>query len=574
MNADVNMSDDPHILALHLHYHRALAYFKLGRHHLAIEDLTVCRTEQPDSFIVALKMAKSLYSIGRYQRAKQVLEGAVPADWVEKAQFNYLHKRILARLKECNHGSFNFKTLAKAVNLESFDVDAADYTVPITLIGDHENPDGLCANQQIPAGGLVLCEKALSMFLSSETGNCEAPLVEMDVTTGPRVAPAALLQDVIQKCLHDTIYHEAILKLRYKHYNRSGNENKIVDGMVVVDTFLICRILQYNELGADLNTVASAVSLDDMVKAPLKFQGQPGRGLWSTIFHVKHSCLPNTVRSHLGNMVVVRALRDIQAGEQITMQYMPVSANRQVQLDHFKLWNLKCECRYCLLRKTVAAADRNAEIEHLAAFNTVHADIKLRINNNLDCRESTTLAARTLRHARTSFDRGFGDVLSGALQRPYLRLAFSSRRAAARATSAALAAIQHATASATEINAELTRLTDVIRDHNAFALSFAEAALEVMGYHLKLDDTPLEHTMRVSRTCARPGSDAVDAFMLAAAAHAKLGRAGVAGTLAKQARLAFKIAYGHAGTMEQVFSKECVLLGNAVAEFCGEDRRG
>ena len=73
-----------------------------------------------------------------------------------------------------------------------------------------------------------------------------------------------------------------------------------------------------------------------------------GSGIWIMPSYINHSCWPNSVRSFLGDLLIVRAARDIQEGEEITMNYLDNESclqNRQEEL--YSGWGFNCKCTLC-----------------------------------------------------------------------------------------------------------------------------------------------------------------------------------------------------------------------------------
>ena len=73
-----------------------------------------------------------------------------------------------------------------------------------------------------------------------------------------------------------------------------------------------------------------------------------GSGVWIMPSYINHSCWPNSVRSFLGNLLIVRAARDIPAGEEITMTYIEnESGVQERQKASYSGWDFSCECTLC-----------------------------------------------------------------------------------------------------------------------------------------------------------------------------------------------------------------------------------
>ena len=84
-----------------------------------------------------------------------------------------------------------------------------------------------------------------------------------------------------------------------------------------------------------------------IAEAPLT--GTPkGSGLWIMPSYINHSCWPNSVRSFLGNLLIVRAARDIPEGEEISINYIEnESGVQERQKAFYSEWGFNCKCTFC-----------------------------------------------------------------------------------------------------------------------------------------------------------------------------------------------------------------------------------
>jgi hypothetical protein len=85
---------------------------------------------------------------------------------------------------------------------------------------------------------------------------------------------------------------------------------------------------------------------------------RPGVGIYVPFWALKHSCVPNTAEVWNGLKIEVRAMRDIEVGEELTRNYMALgikkSDRNQILVEKFFD---KCECNRCLLSTSDADID-------------------------------------------------------------------------------------------------------------------------------------------------------------------------------------------------------------------------
>lgn len=76
-------------------------------------------------------------------------------------------------------------------------------------------------------------------------------------------------------------------------------------------------------------------------------------GIWPFISYINHSCIGNVKRSFIGDMHIVRAARDLEAGAELLVSYkppLPLESYEEVQ-HGLRLWGFTCDCALCLDRK-------------------------------------------------------------------------------------------------------------------------------------------------------------------------------------------------------------------------------
>lgn len=75
-----------------------------------------------------------------------------------------------------------------------------------------------------------------------------------------------------------------------------------------------------------------------------------GSGLWVQAAYINHSCMPNSMHTFYGDLLVLRATRNISAGEEITFAYTPLSYDVDERQGRFQqTWGFVCSCHLCSL---------------------------------------------------------------------------------------------------------------------------------------------------------------------------------------------------------------------------------
>lgn len=90
-------------------------------------------------------------------------------------------------------------------------------------------------------------------------------------------------------------------------------------------------------------------SADLLLQAP-KANPELRNGFWTHGSYINHSCLPNSVRTFIGDIRFMRATRDIEVGEEITNQYISPDIDiEERQANYNATWAFQCDCELCVV---------------------------------------------------------------------------------------------------------------------------------------------------------------------------------------------------------------------------------
>ncbi len=93
-----------------------------------------------------------------------------------------------------------------------------------------------------------------------------------------------------------------------------------------------------------------------------------GVGLWpaSARPHLPHACLPNTSRSFLGDVLILRASRDVRRGESLTVSHvhpaLPLE-ERRAELARPGTTLGACTCQFCAIEEKEGSEMRARRVE-------------------------------------------------------------------------------------------------------------------------------------------------------------------------------------------------------------------
>ncbi|KAL2064031.1 hypothetical protein VTL71DRAFT_4525 [Oculimacula yallundae] len=293
------------------------------------------------------------YSLGLYSESKAYFEEALKvAPHDAKIQKELL--RVKTRLREQIEGIYDFASMVQAVFDGNSHLDHTTYSNAIEVRSAAGHGRGLFSTKFIKAGSLVLCEKAFclpEMYTEDKPKNMI--LYNFNSTSRTqRPAQAALFLQLRQKVYENFRggQNEAFWDLDAGGYVRSGKEGSIVDGVPVVDTFLIEAIRLKNCFSCprlSLSLLQEHLSSSSLNPTLLS------TGLWIKSSYINHSCLPNLTRAFIGDMMIIHANSDIPPNTELTHQYLAPETSYLTRRKKFPLhWDFTCDCLLCSTEAT------------------------------------------------------------------------------------------------------------------------------------------------------------------------------------------------------------------------------
>lgn len=136
--------------------------------------------------------------------------------------------------------------------------------------------------------------------------------------------------------------------------------------------FLVERIIAFNGFGTPVSSLISHSEVCRRQSLPNNSKEEKAHhscGIWTHASYINHSCISNARRAFIGNMMIVRASRDMEAGTEIMFWYNSPDGQSAKDLDkRFQNWGFVCRCALCLdirATKAVVFAKRRKLLEDL-----------------------------------------------------------------------------------------------------------------------------------------------------------------------------------------------------------------
>ncbi|KAI2609504.1 SET domain-containing protein [Hypoxylon fragiforme] len=281
------------------------------------------------------RAGSAAYNLGQYQEAKACFEQQQELTPDNKTASAYL-KNIEVRLREQETGAYNFKRINLGLSRSRPRVDAASFIGNTTVKSSGEKGRGLFATRDIPAGEIVMCEKAFCVVWGYESDALTA--MTYDVRDDRiRVSPVGLSRAIVQKLLNNPSQIGRVMSL-YGDYQGEGNNVTKTDDGTIVDTFRIHDIVSRNAFGPGIQFGEERLN-------------NASTGLWIWAAYINHSCVSNVKKEYMGDLMILRATRPITAGEEIFHSYDESSDYDDRQSALMITWGFECECALCVVEK-------------------------------------------------------------------------------------------------------------------------------------------------------------------------------------------------------------------------------
>ncbi|KAG4435228.1 hypothetical protein IFR05_009304 [Cadophora sp. M221] len=332
-----------------LHNNRALAYLKVNKYDAALIDTTYIQDLRARSEKALYRGALALYSLRRYREAFQALQ-VLTAKYPTSKPGAFEMSQVQARLSEQDCGLYNFKMMHKASRQRPPIIDCATHIGPVEVRNIPGKGRGLVSTRRVEAGELLMCEKAFSYAHAEQSKGSDGAmtadiglLVNMHtkrLTIGTHVSQ---LRGIYQTLANNPSVASEFMGLCSGSYERT--DVQIVDGVPVVDSFLIERIVSLNAFGSPVNSKDVEFTSATLSKNHKELFG--ASGVWIKAAYINHSCMKNCARTFIGDMMIVRATKDLPADTELGWCYSDPMDREKMQKSLSDSWGFKCNCEIC-----------------------------------------------------------------------------------------------------------------------------------------------------------------------------------------------------------------------------------
>jgi tetratricopeptide (TPR) repeat protein len=321
-----------------LFQNRSYVRLKLGQYEGAVTDaiasLSGQTTDHNKGFDAKAysRASQASYALKNYDAAAMYCRKLLDLN-NSRADGLHLLSKIELRLSEQTSGVYDIATIQDNVARQNPRVDAAAYLDNTMVKASGPNRGrGLFATKDSKAGDLILAETAFASVWDDERTHVVAAKWNARFPKDIDMGLIGLWKVALQRVTDNPILGARVLDLHGDH-NGIGKDVVKVDGVQVVDTYQVHGIVARNAF---------------------QLEGSRGRkshcsGVYIRSSYINHSCVPNSHRTTVGDLLLLSATKDIKKGEELSISYGPdlqaFSSRREAIMS---MWNFQCNCPLCV----------------------------------------------------------------------------------------------------------------------------------------------------------------------------------------------------------------------------------
>ncbi|KAH0267774.1 SET domain-containing protein, partial [Aureobasidium melanogenum] len=336
-----------------LHHKRSIAAMRAGHYDLSISDALTSLVGRSDEDFkeggrkFLFQAASAASQKHNYPLAQILLERLLKLlSTNERARI--MSETVAKRLREERDGDYDISSMQD----EKVPLDHASF---INLTEIRVSPGrgrGLFLKADVKRGDLILCEKAFGYTQPVRVSNKNA--------YSSRDQGAQLWIDIVRKISANPSQAQRLLALHGNSTYKSTRNLPVVDGQAIIDVFQVKDIIDYNSFSYEVSSSTKHAHC-----------------LYIQASYMNHSCVENTFRSFIGDMIFIRAINDMSAGTELTTSYWPATTYEPERRSILRRdWDFECECPLCTSEVQCKAdwVELFAKVQQKGALKNVNED--------------------------------------------------------------------------------------------------------------------------------------------------------------------------------------------------------
>ncbi|KAK6355980.1 hypothetical protein TWF718_000355 [Orbilia javanica] len=317
-------SNVPKNILIMLYRGRLSINVQLRRYHVIAKDieayLKICPDDEQAFYLRALR----LYYTGRYEvcqdEVNKLLEKGPETTGLK---LSYLGRRAKERFEEVKLGKYNWRSMRQnAITFCSY-TDHAEFSHPVKL---KKTPKGrrIFTTRDVKRGDLLIVAKAIAITRHDDINMC----VQLAPRNGKfecEYGCSAIFDLKIMERIRreGSEWFEKTLCLMDDDGSYVPTQNRHPDGSKIVDPFHIEAIRRRNSITISDIPLQQHRGAGYMAATPGHLQREVSYscGMWFLPSFLRHSCISNAHRTVIGEMLIVRAGKDIPKDTKVTINF-------------------------------------------------------------------------------------------------------------------------------------------------------------------------------------------------------------------------------------------------------------
>ncbi|TEA16759.1 Serine/threonine-protein phosphatase 5 [Colletotrichum sidae] len=333
---------------------RSLANLRLQRPEKALADALRARHGGEATEKGLFREAKACYALEQFSLCLEKLQQVAdlnPNNQDAKTEI----KRVTRRIREQMAGEYMWKQMHEQASMTPPLIDCATFSAPAEVRPSPGRGNGLFTTKAVKAGDLLLCEKAFAYSYADEEDAVSRQKIKILMNLGTKRmtvgGQANLIAMIVQK-LHQNPQMASRFTNLYRGDYPSAEPSRAEE--LSTDSFLVERIVSLNCFGAPRSNLKI---MEEYPGQEFKDKEHTTCGVWIIASHINHSCVGNCRRSFIGDMMVVRAAQDLDAGTELLFCYQQPKPGDDYQTTRKGLepWGFTCQCELCEDKKSTSS---------------------------------------------------------------------------------------------------------------------------------------------------------------------------------------------------------------------------
>ena len=305
------------------------------------------------------RASRACHGLRRYGEAKawlmKMVEEGVGGDTVEVEM-----RRVEARLAEAS-GEVDFEGMIEELEKRK-EMDRASW---VGGVEKRESKDmgggrGLFVTRALKAGEVVAVEKAFAAVLPpSSDDRQEVDEDNKRTRDGLRALRAAFADKVANKLEKNPSLVAEFAQLYAGEQEEQQSKVEEIDDAFVKSR---CLLNSFDYFASQKDAHWNAIKKPEQ-ELPVAESKDGCMGVWITASLINHSCLPNVQQSVCGDMIILRATRDLAKDTELRLNYCGTTENVEDREEHLKQYGFVCSCPLCRCQRDTTPAMHKARSE-------------------------------------------------------------------------------------------------------------------------------------------------------------------------------------------------------------------